>query len=658
MVEERRGPGSNRAFGRTVVPRVGGVLAVAAALNGMTTPAAAQGRAGERSTLEASTYLTEVDIDDDGDRLAWVEVDMGASPPSSTVFLAGAGRTGVRVGSGRAVSFRPGAPGLAWLAAGADGLEIRIADGAGTATDTVSAPGGVREFQWSPNGARIAFAAPMANGEAGATGLFVHDFDEERTRPIAVAGGTVHTDPFGAGGSFAWSPDGRQLAFAVQPEATVEGSYAADIFVADLTGETTRPVVRRPGLDIRPTWSPDGAHLAFATSFGAVDRFAAHGLAIVHVATGRVEDVGRDLDGTFLETPSGHRWTADGAGILVVRASGVFTDLVRLDAATGSMTPLTGEGGTVAVPRFDEDARTAVYLRSDPGTPWTIRRLDLVSGAITAVGPETTGPTRRWEVFRWNVRDADSLEGLLVTPDSASAEPPPLVVWLHGGPDGRSAAAYVPAVPFPTPPFDPMPLEALLDAGFAVFLPNDRPSAGYPASVRRSVAGRSVEALEADVMSGVDALVEAGRADADRLYLGGWASGGLRADQLLTRTGRFRAAVSGAGNTALAAAYGDGDFTVQWRSIMGGAPWENRRAWDAASPLRNAPSITTPLLLLHGAADPLVPVDHSRYLFTHLEQLGRTVELEVLEGVGHGIMMPRDRAGVAERILDWFRRHP
>jgi uncharacterized protein len=53
---------------------------------------------------------------------------------------------------------------------------------------------------------------------------------------------------------------------------------------------------------------------------------------------------------------------------------------------------------------------------------------------------------------------------------------------------------------------------------------------------------------------------------------------------------------------------------------------------DAVSPVRDAPRITAPVLLIHGAADVDTPLDHSRRVFA---ALGGPKRLLIVDGAGH-----------------------
>ena len=76
---------------------------------------------------------------------------------------------------------------------------------------------------------------------------------EERGDPATAAGLQFQTDP-------AWSPDGKQIAFA----SAREGSF--DIYVMNADGSDTRRLTTSNANEQGPTWSPDGSQIAFSRS--------------------------------------------------------------------------------------------------------------------------------------------------------------------------------------------------------------------------------------------------------------------------------------------------------------------------------------------------------------------------------------------------------
>ncbi|MEZ4569684.1 MAG: prolyl oligopeptidase family serine peptidase [Thermomicrobiales bacterium] len=76
---------------------------------------------------------------------------------------------------------------------------------------------------------------------------------------------------------------------------------------------------------------------------------------------------------------------------------------------------------------------------------------------------------------------------------------------------------------------------------------NPRGSTGYGSTISSSLVGRIGQVKLRDLMSGVDAMIERGIADPERLGLGGWSWGSHMTAWTVTQTDRFKAAVMGAG---------------------------------------------------------------------------------------------------------------
>jgi acetyl esterase/lipase len=68
---------------------------------------------------------------------------------------------------------------------------------------------------------------------------------------------------------------------------------------------------------------------------------------------------------------------------------------------------------------------------------------------------------------------------------------------------------------------------------------------------------------------------------------------------------------------------------------LGGPPSKVQEHYDGASPMSKDFQECSPVLLIHGSEDSVVPVDQSRLFAKKLQKCGRPVNLLVIEGAGH-----------------------
>ncbi len=146
--------------------------------------------------------------------------------------------------------------------------------------------------QWSPDGARIAFASIAVPGEPVKVSLIGRD------------GGVVET-PFGAqeiGTRPSWSPDGTSLAFSTYDTADRSGSATTSIKVLDLKTRQIKTVPESAGFHFSG-WSPDGRYLAAVTVEG-------HRLMLFDWRTGKWRELTRE----YVDYPE---WSVDSRYIYV-----------------------------------------------------------------------------------------------------------------------------------------------------------------------------------------------------------------------------------------------------------------------------------------------------------------------------------------------------
>jgi len=250
----------------------------------------------------------------------------------------------------------------------------------------------------------------------------------------------------------------------------------------------------------------------------------------------------------------------------------------------------------------------------------------------------------RARLIHWRSTHGEPLAGtLLLPPGHEPGERLPLVVWVYGGNRGSrainrfglwGAAAN-------------LNMHVLATRGYAVL---------YPDAPLRT--GRTTDDLEATTLPGVNAAIEGGWADPERLAIMGQSYGSLNTLALLTRTDRFRAAVITAAvlHPDLFADYlGATGYWEQGQGDMGGTIWEVPDRYRDNSPLFDFPRIDTPLLIGQGALDgDLVPAEA---IYAALERLDKPVEYRLYAGEGHVLNRRANVIDFWERRLEFLARH-
>lgn len=280
----------------------------------------------------------------DAIRAAYGPMLGGRTPPRETgrtVLAARRGRPEYYVGP----ALSPDGRLVAYFHSGIRGVELKLADAmTGADRGSLASPGLSSRFDalsflysagsWSPDGRKLAFVS-YAEGD---NEIDIVDIEsrriERRIRPERV----------GAVSTVAWSPDGRRLAFSGQRGGV------SDLYVFDLTSGLTRQLTNDLHADLQPAWSPDGSTIAFITDRDAplaegVDpgsdfRRLSHAplrLALIDAATGAVE-VLPAIAGAKHVNP---QFTPDGRSLLFISDRGGFSDVYRMEIASGGLFQVT-----------------------------------------------------------------------------------------------------------------------------------------------------------------------------------------------------------------------------------------------------------------------------------------------------------------------------
>jgi dipeptidyl aminopeptidase/acylaminoacyl peptidase len=587
-------------------------------------------------------------------------------------------RTGVRVFNSPMpvprLRWKPDGSAISFLGA-SDGRPqvFAIAPTGGDARALTSAPEGVSGYEWSPDGASLAYVArdPMPADEEArrrdrsfvievgrpdrATRLWI--------RPLAGGEPRALTEPSHYVAAVSWSPDGRRIAYAGSTRSGFMGPYFSRLYVVDAGGGTPRAVVDRPGMNTQPQWSPDGRHLAFITTSGRVQIKASRGLAIVPAAGGEPKML--TGPGTWVGE---FTWTPDGAAVYFVTTEGTFQSgarmfeqpIQRVEIATG----LTGRIETGTPVNYSislsRDGRAIAYRGVAARTMGDLFLREIDTGRtskLTDVNPELASmPLGTLKPISWRSFDGMEIWGLLLTPPGwRDGQKTPLLVYCHGGPIGGVTYGVFPQFMHIPGQVDLYPTAAMASRGFAVLFPMPRGGSGYGEENYSAIVNAWGEGDYKDIMAGVDHLVAQGLADPERLGVMGASYGGFMTSWIVTQTGRFKAASTGASINDIADPYflsEGGEFIAEYF----GTPWEARDSFLAHSPLTHVARVTTPILIQHGENDPRVPIASAWKFYRALRVHGKTVEFEIYPRAGHVVYEPVLQREQMRRNLEWFLR--
>jgi dipeptidyl aminopeptidase/acylaminoacyl peptidase len=539
----------------------------------------------------------------------------------------------------------------------------RIALRGGEAERLTSGDEPVNSFAWSPSGRDLAFTMqdPVSDAikerEKRFGDIRIEDQDHRFTHLYVVDAAAKTTRRLTKGnfvvGSFDWSPDGRQIAFDHRATSDPSDGGTADISVVLPATGAVSIAVAQEGPDSNPRWSPDGSQLAFVTSMAKPYYYFEN--SVIGVVSPGVPNV-TPLTLTFDEDPNLIDWTA--AGIMFSSSQRTWSYLFALNPATSAVTRHAARdawigGGFSLTP----DGKSVAFIGSGPldfpdvyvGEVAALSAAKKISntGAQTAVWPKHTR-----EVIRWKSQDGAEIEGVLHKPaDFQAGRRHPLLVVIHGGPTGVSRP-----VPYGSGSF--YPIDAFLSKGALILEPNYRGSAGYGERFR-SLNVRNLGIGDAwDVLSGIDALVQQGLVDRDRVGSMGWSQGGYISAFLTTRhSDRFKAISVGAGISDWMTYYVNTDIHPFTRQYLKGTPWDDPKIYADTSPMTYIKQAKTPTLIQHGEDDARVPIPNAFQLYQGLRDQNVPVQLSIFKGFGHGLTKPKANRAAMQQNLDWFTRY-
>ena len=315
-------------------------------------------------------------------------------------------------------------------------------------------------------------------------------------------------------------------------------------------------------------------------------------------------------------------------------------ETIDLDIGGGSIDSLavSRKSKTVVFTYSDVDLLPQVYLKQGK----TVKQISFLNSAYTDQGFFQSA-----EEISYTGPDNWPMQGWIIKPENyVTGQPVATIVSVHGGP----TSSYLRS-------FNPM-FQMLANQGFAVLYVNPRGSTGYGVQFTQGVIADWGGKDFADIMAGVDKVIELGIADPERLGLTGWSYGGYMTCWSITQTNRFKAAIGGANISSIYNLYGNSDIGAAYdEALMGGPAFDLEELYMNRSAIRHVRNVTTPVLLLHGEADRRCPIDQTEMYYAALKRLGKEAVFVRYPGQYHGLIKPSYIYDRWLRTDAWFKHY-
>lgn len=476
-------------------------------------------------------------------------------------------------------------------------------------------------YWWAPDSTSMLFAKV---DEAPVLVWHISNPTDPASSPRAVrypAAGTANADV----SLFRWSPDARLIEIAwdkarfpylvavkwngSNPTLAVQNRSQREVAVLNVdaaTGQTRALLSKRdpawveltPGV---PAWSIAGELIDVAT--GETRTLLLAGKEISKPGLEVRKYVGEAGSGTFIYLASDdaraiHVWSSDGVKhTRLSREEGVF------DAAVG--------GGPVAV-----------FGTTLGDFPLRAEIVTLASGERTALASHAARVSINPQPLFCRSESRRINYAVLLPREMPADRKLPILLDPYGGP--LVQRCLMSTLSFTTSQW-------FADQGFAVVVADGRGTPGRGREWEKAILNDLIRPVLEDQVEVLDHVIAANAwADATRVAIRGWSFGGyLSACAVILRPDKFHAAVAGAPVTEWR--YYDTHYTERYL----GLPHENEAAYDSCSAVRSAPTLTRPLLLIHGLSDDNVVCAHTFRLSQALFEAGRPHNVLPLTGITH-----------------------
>jgi len=527
--------------------------------------------------------------------------------------------------------------------------------------------------RWSPNGQLLAYTLDLDGSEN--YDIYVYDTESGEHQNL-----TPNT-PDALMTSFAWSPDGQQIAFC----SDKGGCF--DTYIMPSQGGEVQKVLATPHPDWEVVWSPDGRMLAITSEGKAQDNWTflvpldssepypisidgspisakdacwspdSRYLAFASDLQGKFEIGIYDIKNDSLS------WLTDGAGekehpdwsddgfLTYVVSYGPKSELALMDLKGRTVSSHQIEPGVIFTPKFTPSNDQIIVIFDNPRHPddlWVFNCADEKFQQLTRSPPPDVGqPLFIMPEEVWYPSLDDVKVPALIYRAHQGDELPPAVIYVHGGPNWLTQITWDPLV------------QHMVSRGWVVLAPNYRGSTGYGREWMNANRFDLGGVDTADVVAGADFLGSGGIADPTRIAVTGRSWGGYLTMTCLTQFPEKWAA--GAAVVPFLNWFTSHENSREdlqhWDRENFGDPITNRKLWYERSPFFFLDQIQSPVQLICGENDVRCPASESKQAHETLINLGKACEYHLYQDEGHMFLKIENQIKSKQQSADFLAKY-
>ncbi len=457
--------------------------------------------------------------------------------------------------------------------------------------------------------------------------------------------GDSPSKPFGGGEEITWASDGESeaLVFVLrEADRNEPKSTNLEIYGNELKGKGAEPMPHNgPSVDSLPAFSADGKQFAWAS----MKRPGYESDKMVLKVMDRSEKV-NVLTENWDRSVGSIAWTPGGRSLIVTTQDVLDHPAFEVDATSGKVTRLTGEGNVGAtIPLSDgsliytmnsRQAPTDLYRRSADGS---VTQLTNINGRELAEIDEVSN-----QRFSFKGANGEKVWGMITKPKGVTGKLP-MAFLVHGGPQGSFGNSW-------STRWNPKVMAA---QGYAVVSIDFHGSAGYGQefmdSINQDWGGKPLE----DLKLGFEAALKIDKQiDGERSCALGASYGGYMMNWIAGNwPDRFDCIINHAGIFDLRSfAFSTEELWFdQWDH---GGPWWKRADPEKWNPINTIENWKTPTLFIHGEKDFRIPYTQSIMPFTYAQEMEIPSKLLIFPDENHWVLKGKNSVQWHRTVFDWM----